>query len=162
MLAKVSGAVSDELKQLFGDELFTADRTNKGISALAGKEAIGVYFSAHWCPPCRKFTPSLVAVHNALAKSGDGFEVVFVSSDRSDADMTKYMTSTKMPWLAVPHGGEVGKALSKKYGVRGIPKLVIIDKEGKVITGDGRGSVMKHGVAAYDQWVKKVAAPAAQ
>ena len=28
-------------------------------SALADKELILYYFSAHWCPPCRQFTPML-------------------------------------------------------------------------------------------------------
>ena len=28
-------------------------------SALAGKNLVLYYFSAHWCPPCRQFTPML-------------------------------------------------------------------------------------------------------
>ncbi|KAJ1524214.1 hypothetical protein ONE63_010734 [Megalurothrips usitatus] len=43
---------------------------------------IGVYFSAHWCPPCKAFTPQLVATYNAVRERGHNFEVVFVSSDR--------------------------------------------------------------------------------
>ena len=27
--------------------------------ALAGKQLVCFYFSAHWCPPCRQFTPIL-------------------------------------------------------------------------------------------------------
>ena len=27
--------------------------------ALAGKQIVCFYFSAHWCPPCRHFTPIL-------------------------------------------------------------------------------------------------------
>jgi hypothetical protein len=30
---------------------------------LAPKQIYGLYFSAHWCPPCRKFTPQLVAYY---------------------------------------------------------------------------------------------------
>ncbi len=26
-------------------------------ATLASKKVIGIYFSAHWCPPCRGFTP---------------------------------------------------------------------------------------------------------
>ena len=40
--------------------LLKADGTKKPASeALAGKEFICIYFSAHWCPPCRGFTPVL-------------------------------------------------------------------------------------------------------
>ena len=28
-------------------------------SCLAGKKIVCFYFSAHWCPPCRAFTPML-------------------------------------------------------------------------------------------------------
>src|SRR6476620_6397892 len=34
---------------------------------LAPKQIYGLYFSAHWCPPCRKFTPQLVAYYNQIA-----------------------------------------------------------------------------------------------
>jgi nucleoredoxin len=30
------------------------------------KHVVGLYFSAHWCPPCRGFTPNLVAKYNEL------------------------------------------------------------------------------------------------
>eukprot|EP00887_Chlorella_sp_A99_P005766 scaffold1.g5766.t1 len=45
----------------------------------------GLYFSASWCPPCRGFTPQLVRVYEKLRAEGKNFEVVFVSSDRNEA-----------------------------------------------------------------------------
>ena len=33
-------------------------------SALDGKKIIAFYFSAHWCPPCRLFTPVLAEFYS--------------------------------------------------------------------------------------------------
>ena len=54
----------------------------KGNSALANKKFIALYFSAHWCGPCRAFTPELVKFRNNCVKKNLPFEVVFVSSDK--------------------------------------------------------------------------------
>ena len=52
---------------------------------------IGLYFSAHWCPPCKAFTPVLVEAHQKLKATGRDFEVVFVSSDK---DMGQFQART--------------------------------------------------------------------
>ena len=48
--------------------LIKADGTKKPSSeALAGKDIILIYFSAHWCPPCRGFTPILKDFYEVCA-----------------------------------------------------------------------------------------------
>ena len=42
--------------------------------------------SAHWCPPCRMFTPKLRQTYLQLKAAGKDFEVVFCSFDRSQKD----------------------------------------------------------------------------
>ncbi|KAL4228826.1 hypothetical protein ACF0H5_011866 [Mactra antiquata] len=61
------------------------------------KVAIGIYFSAHWCPPCRGFTPVLAEFYKA---NTDKFVCIFVSSDRDDASFKEYFN--EMPWYALP------------------------------------------------------------
>ncbi len=138
------------ITDLFGSDLKNASKKTVSVDALADK-VIGVYFSAHWCPPCRTFTPKLVAFHNELSKADKPFEVVFVSSDRDKKAMYGYMKEMKMPWLALPHGDKHKATLSSKYGVRGIPKLVILSPSGELISADGRGEVMR-GASVFDQW----------
>ncbi len=149
--AAASPKASDAMYELFGDELRNTRDKKVSVDALANK-TIGIYFSAHWCPPCRAFTPSLVEFHNEMTQQGKPFEIVFVSSDRSKGDMYGYMKEMDMPWLALPFGDDHKKSLSKKYGVRGIPMLVIIDSKGELVTGNGRGDVSKSGAKAFKGW----------
>ena len=87
-----------------------------------------------------------------LTSGGKPFEIVFVSSDRDQASFDEYYG--EMPWLALPFSERERKNdLSKKYGVRGIPSLVILDAEGKVITKDGRAAISGDPSGADFPWV---------
>ena len=86
--AQAENQVSDGLKALFPNGLLDAEGDKAAWDALAGKPVIGIYFSASWCPPCRMFTPKLLAYREANKAD---FEVVFVSSDRDVDAQFKYM-----------------------------------------------------------------------
>lgn len=141
----------EAIVKLFGSKLKNAKKKTVSVDALAGK-TIGVYFSAHWCPPCRAFTPKLVTFYNSLKAADKPFELVFVSSDRDQKAMYKYMKETKMPWLALPHGDKHKDALGTKFNVRGIPKLVILSPSGDLITENGRGEVSSGDLSVFDTW----------
>ena len=108
--------------------------------AIAGKKLIALYFSAHWCPPCRKFTPELVDFYNRIAPQHPEFEVLFVSYDRTAFAMQGYMRETKMPWPALDYGKIGDNETIKKYSRSGIPCLVLIDAEGKVLSDSYAGT----------------------
>ena len=97
--------------------------------------------SAHWCPPCRGFTPVLAKAYSA--RPNQNVEVVFASSDQDAASFESYYGS--MPWLALPYDERgVKDKLSELYGVRGIPTLVVLDKNGSVVTKNGRSEYEKY------------------
>ncbi|XP_043574139.1 nucleoredoxin isoform X1 [Chiloscyllium plagiosum] len=102
---------------------------------------VGVYFSAHWCPPCRSLTRVLVETYRKIKEMGHKFEIVFVSADRSEDSFKQYFN--EMPWLAVPYTDEARRSrLNWNYGIQGIPTLLILDQEGKIITRQGRPAVL--------------------
>lgn len=137
---------------IFGNQLLQGSDTVETETALKDAEAVGVYFSAHWCPPCRGFTPVLSQTYKDMKAAGKGFEVVFVSSDRDTAQFNEYYG--EMPWLALPFEDRDQKnKLSKKFGVQGIPMLIIVGKDGKVINTDGRSAVMKDKKGNNFPWV---------
>ncbi|XP_072325941.1 nucleoredoxin isoform X2 [Scyliorhinus torazame] len=102
---------------------------------------VGVYFSAHWCPPCRSLTRVLVETYRKIKEMGTKFEIVFVSADRSEDSYKQYFS--EMPWEAVPYTDEARRSrLNWHYGIQGIPTLIILDQEGKIITRQGRPAVL--------------------
>jgi len=141
------------LEELLGPELVDADGNKVELSSLQGK-VIGLYFSAEWCGPCRAFTPDLV---RAASGSSNDFAVVFVSSDRSAADQTKYMKGYRMKWPAIPYDSEKRRELSGRFNIRGIPALVIIDDQGNLITDQGRRELGNNPRQAIRDWKKAAA-----
>src|SRR5438270_8249925 len=86
---------------------------------LAPKQIYGLYFSAHWCGPCRKFTPQLVAYYNQTAHDHPEFEIIFVSLDKSADAMATYIRESGMPWSAIEYGKLANVPTLQKYVGRG-------------------------------------------
>jgi len=105
----------------------------KGGDVLKGK-MVALYFSAHWCGPCRQFTPVLKSFYEELTNLGEPFEVVFISADRSLDEMYSYVEAHGS-WYHLPTVGET--KWNDKYKVEGIPCLVVIRPDGSVICADG-------------------------
>jgi nucleoredoxin len=106
--------------------------------ALAGKKFVAVYFSAHWCPPCRAFTPVLSKFFTENADKL-GLALVFVSSDQDEDAFKDYFAS--MSWdLALPFEDSHKEVVGGD--VKGIPTLKIFDAEtGKLVCGNARGGL---------------------
>jgi nucleoredoxin len=116
------------------------------VSDLVGKNIL-IYFSAHWCPPCRAFLPKLIEAYHKIKAKDDTFEVIFISSDRDQASFDEFFSG--MPWLALPFGDRRKASLSRTFKVSGIPMLVAIGPSGKTVTTEARDLIMSHGANAY-------------
>ena len=140
-----------DINELVGDVLIKKDAAEVKTSdiSISASSVIGLYFSAHWCPPCRSFTPKLATVYDELKKAQKDFEVVFVSSDSGEDEFKSYLDD--MPWLAIPFDNEDKKdACSEKFDISGLPTLVLLNGEnGEIISKGGRALVEEYGADAF-------------
>ncbi len=131
---KASANHNRELIQMIGPSLVLADGKQVRTTDLGDVEHVLLYFSASWCGPCKKFTPSLVEFFDQNVDSRKVM-VVLVGRDRSEAEMMQYMTDHGMKWPAIPFKQLQKSGVLDKYGGRGIPNLVLLNTDGTVRSG---------------------------
>ena len=124
---KVIAPLIGKLVYLEGSALAPVPQT-----PLAGIRYVAFYYSAHWCPPCRAFTPKLVSAYKSIKAAHPEFELVFVSSDQDEGSMKTYMSETSMPWPAVRFDQKDNvRTLQRPGNESGIPNLVFMTADGK-------------------------------
>ena len=118
------------MDSIFGEVLRHGSETVGTNDSLKEAKFSGIYFGAHWAPPCRIFTKTLCDFYkSANEMSENQFAVVFVSVDGNEAAFER--NYAEMPWHAVDYKDSARiSALKQKFGINGLPTLVIIDKDG--------------------------------
>lgn len=107
------------------------------LSDLRGKVVL-VDFWASWCGPCRRENPNVVRMYNKYKDKG--FEILGVSLDNNKE---RWMNAIEADGLTWPHISDLkgwSNTAAQKYGVTSIPQTVLLDKDGKIIARNLRGS----------------------
>jgi nucleoredoxin len=127
---ELAEALAGKLVTIKGKSLASAPRDR-----LNDAKFIAFYYSAHWCPPCRGFTPELVTAYKEIKAKHPEFEIVFVSSDKDADAMAGYMSEYNMTWPALRlDQKKTAKAVRRPSNERGIPNLVFMDADGKELS----------------------------
>ena len=122
------------LAELDGKLVNLATGKKAKVSAKAPPEFVVLYFSAGWCPGCRQYSPTLVDFYGKHKRdAGKRFEIVWVSRDRSAADMQQYAKANSFPWLAVPWDNLTSIPITQAHDPLGIPSVVVLDAKGALL-----------------------------
>ena len=101
---------------------------------LAGKKYLLLDFWASWCKPCRKEIPNILKLYKKYHT--EGFEVVSISADTSEAAWKKALDEEKLPWYNDRDGQQ---GICTLYKVQYYPTIYLLDADGKVVAKDIRG-----------------------
>jgi len=122
----------------------TPDGKKVSLTDFRGKYVL-IDFWASWCRPCRMENPNVVAAYNRFKDKG--FTVLGVSMDSNKDPWIAAIQQDNLTWTHVSDLKGWGNEVGKIYGVTGIPQNYLIDKEGKIVAKDLRGSALDEKLA---------------
>lgn len=110
------------------------------LSSLRGNYVL-IDFWAAWCGPCRRENPNVVKLYEKY--NSKGFEIYGVSLDRDRTSWLKAIEKDKLTWTQVSDLKFWQSEGARAYNVSAIPHTVLLDKEGKIIATNLRGSSLE-------------------
>ncbi len=108
------------------------DGQNVTLTAARGRGLVLLDFWATWCGPCKMELPQLAQVYQQYKDKGVQF--YGVNSDAS-ADEVKAFEAQNGN-IGFPCLIDSTQDMARKYGVNGIPHIVIIDESGRIRAQD--------------------------
>lgn len=120
-----------------GDDLSLHDLLGKGYLLLD--------FWASWCGPCRKENPNVVAAYREYKEKG--FDILAVSLDKTREAWLKGIEQDGLNYRHVSELKFWNSDIARLYGIRAIPANLLLDKNGKIVAKNLRGSDLKDTLA---------------
>jgi thiol-disulfide isomerase/thioredoxin len=138
-----------------------ADGRAVDLAKLRGKVVL-IDFWATWCGPCIAEIPNLKRVYEAYHDKG--FEVVGISFENArvtkddapdvvakkkaeaKAKMLAFAQEKGLPWPQHFDGEYWGNEFGKRFDIRGIPAMYLLDKDGRVVDTSARGEKLEPAV----------------
>lgn len=117
----------DKRVEAYDFGLSTIDGGYITLNEFKGKVVL-LDFWAEWCGPCKRATPIIVSLYNKYKDKG--FVAIGMNLD-NESDFDKVIDYIKQSKINYPITIK-GFYVAQKYGIKGIPRFFLIDKEGKI------------------------------
>ena len=126
------------LEDLQGKLVNSATAAAASLEAGADPKYFAFYRGAGWCGPCRQFSPSLVKFYKDAKPKYPNFEVVFISGDKTPAEMRSYSKEMGFSWVTVPTQRQPETQIVNRLFTNLIPQLVVTDRQGNVVVDSAK------------------------
>ncbi|MDR2542561.1 MAG: TlpA family protein disulfide reductase [Treponema sp.] len=123
--ARIQVLNQPENAQDFTLQMLNGERVS--LSSYRGK-VVFLNFWATWCPPCRQEMPSMEVLYQRYKEHG--LEMLAVNLRENPNEVRQFIQENGYTFpVLLDLDGRVGA----RYGVRGIPTTLIIDRQGRII-----------------------------
>ena len=139
LLEKIASVAKTTIGAVAPDFTFpNMDGNEVSLSSFKGKYVL-IDFWASWCGPCRQESPNVQKQYQLYKDKG--FEVVSVSIDKKEDAWRKAVKEDDIKGTLLL--AKDYKKIMKDYVFSGIPYMVLLDKEGKVMALNLRGEALQ-------------------
>jgi peroxiredoxin len=97
------------------------------LSDYKGKKPVLLIFSTTWCTYCRAEIPHFKSLYDSYAKQG--LEIVNIDIQESKEKVAKFVAKHELPYRTLL---DEDGTVSGVYEVRGVPTMVLVDKNGMI------------------------------
>ena len=119
----------------------TLDNEDFDWESFRGKYVL-VKFTATWCPPCIMAIPDMLDTYEKYRDKD--FEIVSAYVFQHEADpvatVKRFVEQRNLPWIILSEALTAQAGLppqGEAFGIEGVPTMVLVNKEGKVISING-------------------------
>ena len=132
LLAQMSATLKPDVIDL-NDPKYSDETFNSILDQYKGK-VVYLDFWASWCGPCKKEMP----YSQKLQEKFKGQDVVFLyfSVDRNGSSWRNMIKQFQLTGEHYRANAAVHQQLNQQFNVRSIPRYVLIDKNGKVVSAN--------------------------
>jgi thiol-disulfide isomerase/thioredoxin len=111
-------------------------RSTTDIGNFGGKVVL-IHYWANWCEPCKE---DIEKIRSLQAKHGNAFQPIGISLDMVAADAARFANENRLTWPQLfEAGGMDDSRLATDLGVLTLPTMLLIDKQGRLVSYDLHG-----------------------
>lgn len=156
LLADKSAFPSRVSEDLAGKLVSPATSAPAALDAKADPKYYVFYRGAGWCGPCVQFSPSLVKFDkDAKAKHPGAYEIIFISGDKTPAEMKAYAGKMGFAWASVPQARQPETQIVNRLFTNLIPQLVVTDRQGTVVIDSAKTGGPDNALKQFAALLKK-------